>query len=143
MVYILRTSYARKYWVVFERTNKLHWWNKFINEYQHCYLLTESLGGVIKINPTLGGVSIEEYCCNITTLLDNIDYLDIIEVNVYDRNLVNPKFRGIKTCVSIIKDFLGISDLFVITPYQLRRKLNGKFLFSSQTGHISTTSSTS
>jgi hypothetical protein len=98
------------------------------NNFRHCDIL---LDNNIGIEITRNGIDIVNTDKNV--LFDKIKNTGIIIVE-YEIIKSNYSIIGLKTCVGICKDILGIKDFFIFTPYQLYKKLlkNGGKIWEKQ-----------
>lgn len=115
-------------WHVFFVKSKLRHWliNKLDPHFQHCYAVRESEGGQFWIKVDF------RYAFTDVQILPKIDYphirsIDKDAVILSIRAKINPK-KGVSTlnifnCVEQVKALLGIKAFWVITPYQLYRRL--------------------
>jgi len=107
-------------YVVFTKTDEPKWWNRIIhNEINHCYLLIPNGSRWVvieKVYQTVEAYTIE-------------DYRDILDTSIIIK--ANPKYktRGLfmlNTCVGSVKQYLGIKNPFIFTPYQLMKALSNE-----------------
>jgi hypothetical protein len=120
-------SYTRRFYVIFEPRDHISWWNWFLDkEIYHCYLVTYgNQNNTIELNTSVAGYAIRFYNVNLEDWI--LGYINttgnkmIIEARTQD--MVKPRIKGFKTCVSIIKDYLGINKFGIITSKQLYKYL--------------------
>lgn len=105
-------------YVVFEGSNS-HWVSKFLDkDINHCYILVVSGENIITINTTVKGpeVFINN---NISDILKD-SYAIKAEPCAKRHSLLM-----LNTCVGMVKQHLGISNPFIVTPLQLFKYLRG------------------
>lgn len=87
------------------------------NGFRHCDIILEN-GIAIEITRS----KISYGIVNINTIFDKIkkDSIIIIEYNIKNTEY---SLLGVRTCVGICKEIIGITDFFIFTPYQLYKKL--------------------
>jgi hypothetical protein len=119
--------------IVFGRTNYKHWIFRWINkDFQHCYAVKESLGGMfwIVINGRRSHLDVETYSKDYySRISDMTNESDIILTVVagYDISLNNAQL-SIISCSDVVKRCLGVTDWLCWTPYQLYRNIKrGKY----------------
>lgn len=115
--------------VVFKRSQseEKHFTARFLHkDFSHCYLIRECGSGSLIIDPLKWGLA---------TVYEPHDFNDVVEHHGKDATAVlmcmadyklctYPIFRGIYSCVMIVKAALGIKrSKFVVTPKQLYRLL--------------------
>ena len=104
-------------YIVFTKEQR-HWWTCFLHsEINHCYILKPFGDKLIVCGKSLRSVdlyTIDSYDCIIDKRL-------IIKAIPRERN--NGLFM-LNTCVGNIKQYLGIRNPFIWTPYQLLKRLN-------------------
>jgi len=93
-------------------------------------LLYRNVNGTssIKINPTINGTLIIPYTANVNIFYKSLlrDYnCYIYTVKHEDVQKINVMF-GVATCVSIVKNMLGIRAWWIITPRQLERYIQNR-----------------
>lgn len=87
------------------------------NGFKHCDILLEN---GIGIEITRSKISYN--IVNKNTVFDKLKKDSIIIVE-YEIKKTEYSIIGVRTCVGICKEILGIKDFFIFTPYQLYRKL--------------------
>lgn len=129
-------NYERTYYVCFRKADKWSWWHIFTGKkYAHCASFTPLVAGNwLFIDPTSGGIFIIEYLSYqhiINDLTRQFQVMLEIKTN-YDK-LYTPRAKGILTCVSVIKNMLGIKKWWIVTPKQLMKELykNGRIIWRS------------
>ena len=119
-------SYSRKYWVIFHKSNSKHWIYKYLDSFfQHVLVVSKSEGGYfwIELNPRGGNIHTNIYPANKPI---RYYYNDSVIIETWSKAYNHPQFRFWHiNCVEIVKKVLGIKDLFVLTPYQLYKKITG------------------
>ena len=118
-------KYERKFIVCFTQASVKRWWLMFCKRFSHVHLYTK-IGGIwCEISATIGGMYIREIKLSEIELKAKIifDKGEYIDYTVYAGDIDKPRAKGIKTCVSVTKDLLGIKDKFIITPDQLYRRI--------------------
>jgi len=117
--------------VIFTKSRSKHWLFKFIDsEIQHVYIMKKSEGGQFWtiINPLFSHTRIE------TVLVDDFIhprcYTGDNAVIVPIKSIVDTEQQKwsfcIFNCVEVVKSFLGIKNFFILTPYQLYKRLKGR-----------------
>lgn len=82
----------------------------------------------VKINPTISGIMMIPYTSRIQTFANSL----IEDYNCYVYRVTHQEFMkpqailGVGTCVSIVKNFLGVRAWWIITPKQLEKYLKKK-----------------
>lgn len=116
-------------YVVFMDETSL-WWLRFLKKgFRHCYLLVKLDDGMtwLEINPMSNQLFIEVY-----QFFESVDFIgdvkkvlsaEICEVNVENVGLKTAPLSFF-TCVEMVKRVIGLHNRFVITPYQLYKKIN-------------------
>jgi len=109
--------------------NQKKWWNKFLNiNYKHCFIiqvfnLFDGKEIFVVLENLYNSINIEISCIDIEDLPSLVDNLTcIVEYNI----LINPyKKQNIEpiTCVTIIKKLIGLKNIFIQTPLQLKKYL--------------------
>lgn len=116
------TVYARPVWVVFAKRGRVpKWWHLFTTEdFGHCYVLIETMGGVMRIDQSIAGMSFYEYEGTVSEYIQaNADSVtDWIRWNVLSNSSVY-HLRGLLTCVTVVKAILIKCPWWVFTPKQL------------------------
>ncbi len=109
--------YSDEVYIIFERATVKRWWLKFIHpEISHCYMIKPDKGRWIVYNKSVDKVEI--YTIN--------TYDDILAESLVVRAGRTSESKGVfnlNTCVGNIKQYLGINNPFIITPYQLLKRL--------------------
>lgn len=120
-----------KAYIIFEN-NITIWWLRFLKKgFRHCYLLL-CVGEDIwlEINPTSNQIIF-----SIHQSIPNWDYIDnlcsdrskiVLSVPLKEPPMSTAPI-GFFTCVEFTKRCLGIQNFFIITPYQLYKKLIHNF----------------
>lgn len=105
-------------YVVFEKTDTKHFFQRMIHPYiNHCYIIIPSGENMVVYNKTLKDVEIY----TINEINDILQGKIVVEV---EPNESSSKLFMINSCVGYVKQFLGITNPFVWTPFQLMRYLN-------------------
>jgi len=127
MVEYVSIDSARTYYVVFDtRRGARMFWHLFTRKgFDHVFLLSELKNGMtLVIKPTPSECLIEEWACTTefaaTYLKD-----DVVSILKYEANFSSLKVytpRGIISCVTAVKYFLGIKA-GCLTPYGLYKQL--------------------
>ena len=99
--------------VVIYRQSNDHWVSRFLHpDIRHCFLCVASRGQWIIIDYTLDGLMVD-----IVQALPKGVYYQ--EVSIDKLNLL-PVFP---TCVGMVKHILGIKNPFILTPWQLLKRI--------------------
>jgi hypothetical protein len=94
-----------------------HWWSPFLHPViKHCYILVPDRGRWI-----IYGKS-EQYF-DLFTLDDQPFKLEQVIVVKAERKQIKRGLFMLNTCVGHAKQILGINDPFILTPYQLYKRL--------------------
>lgn len=101
------------------------WWSCFLHPYiKHCEILIVDKGKYIHYNKTLGEIEIYT-----SRRMDDILQNSIL---VHAERSELKGLFSINTCVGHVKQFLGINNPFILTPYQLYKRLtHGKLITKS------------
>lgn len=121
-------SYCSKAYVVFEDNTTL-WWLKFLKkDFRHCYILipNKAMDSWLEINPMSNQLFIKHYEFSKDT--DYALYLNLIcKKHVLSFDIVSAPMKcaplAFFTCVEFTKRFFGFHNRFIITPYQLYKKI--------------------
>jgi len=120
----------RRYFVVCAESIVPHWWNRLLRPgYRHCYLLIWEGCVWLYLDPTMDRARV--------LVLDLFDGFQHPAVWIEDETarifeawptaesdrLRTPWLLGPITCVELVKAFLGISNPFIWTPWQLAQWL--------------------
>lgn len=104
-------------YVVFESSDTKHFLKRFIHPHiNHCYLIVVDGDKTIVLNKSIGSVDIYT--------IDELD--DILQTKIIIKvkpRKANRNILMINSCVGQVKQYLGISNPFILTPYQLMRTL--------------------
>ena len=108
--------------VVFFGGNKTHWWTRFLKKgYYHCFIAMDigcdKWGLIDPIMNYTDFIVVQNDKYFIKNLADKgYTYAIMKQKFVWDRKKwhIRPF-----TCVEVVKNFLGISNPFIFTPYQL------------------------
>ncbi|MDR1694568.1 MAG: hypothetical protein LBR70_05215 [Lactobacillaceae bacterium] len=115
-------------YVVFVDETSL-WWLRFLKKgFRHCYIIIEIDNGMtwVEINPMSNKMFINFY-----KFVCSYDYIGLLKSKL-DAIIYKAEVNdvGVKTaplalftCVEAAKRMLGIHDRFIITPYQLYKKI--------------------
>ena len=131
-----------KDYIIFKNSDIKRWWHRFCKKgFQHCYILhfdgyewyvLENLywGGIFYRNITLNGyifdqgVNIIPYYKELGYKIVEYDKIDVIKENIYNvGKLRTPLLFTPNTCVEYVKNYCGIRNILVNTPYQLYKYL--------------------
>lgn len=121
-------SYFSKVYVVFENNTTL-WWLKFLKkDFRHCYVLipNKTMDSWLEINPMSNQLFVKQY-----EFANNVNYARyqnlIYKKHVLEVDVLSAPIKcaplGVFTCVEFVKRFLGIHSRFVVTPFQLYKKI--------------------
>jgi hypothetical protein len=102
-----------KVYVIFEKAKTLGFLRYFLHpEISHCYIVFRDGDKWMKYNTTV----------------DYVDISELIEINGIIVSTSKLESEGhpicLNTCVSAVKRFIGLRDNFILTPYQLYKRLN-------------------
>ena len=111
---------SSKVYVVFT-DDRDHWWSRFLKKgIRHCYILVPSANRIIKFSRTAESFEL------FTTEAEK----GIIDNNYIVCSFVPKKCKRslfmLNTCVGHTKQILGITNPFILTPYQLYKYLREK-----------------
>jgi len=128
MIEYVSLDTTRTYYVIFDTyRGARRFWNWFTGkEYAHVYLLTELYGGVVlRINPLCSECSIDEWFCDIQYALDYLkpEVTSILRYTCKYNSLKLYIPRGIISCVSVTKYFLGLRGFNSFLPRSLHKQL--------------------
>lgn len=101
-------------YIVFNSSNE-KWWRIFLHKINHCYLLIPDRDRLIVYGKVYKSV-------DIYTINDYEPIINDIMIKVRIKEINNNLFM-LNTCVGIIKQFIGIRDPFLWTPYQLYKRV--------------------
>lgn len=106
------------YLIVFQKAKTLGVIRRLLHkEISHCFILIKEGSHWIKYDTNIDTVDI----CTIKTLDDIItESYKVISVN---KSQINGGFFAINTCVGAVKRFIGLRSPFILTPYQLFKRL--------------------
>lgn len=104
-------------YVVFEKASIKRWWTRFLHcDISHCYIIKPEKGRWLVCSKTLNEVEIY-----------TIDgYGDILANTIVVKTERTQRERGLfmlNTCVGSVKQYLGVRNPFIFTPYQLYKRL--------------------
>ncbi len=104
-------------YVVFEKSNAQHFFKPIIHKYiNHCYLIVPQGRYFIAYNKSVDDIEIYT--------IDKIS--DILQNKIVIKVKPKKAKKGIlmiNSCVGSVKQYLGITNPFIFTPYQLFRSL--------------------
>ena len=119
--------YKRDYYIVFTQAQNKRWWQIFTGNLSHVILITPCDDkSCMMISPSEGGMEVNYYKKSALMIaLEAVGKGSTMShkiVREYDMKL--PRFKFFRTCVGIVKDFLGINKWWIITPGQLYNELH-------------------
>lgn len=99
----------------------IHWFTR--PRFRHVYLLLPAKIGTLIVNPLAGGIRVDwapfdPAACALACVEAGL----VVAEGDTKINLCY-KWRGLITCVSVVKALIGLNDWRIITPYQLYRRL--------------------
>lgn len=104
-------------YVVFCMDDGPHWWSRFLHpEIKHCYLLIQDGETWYAANKSTHGFEVIP--------VDNVS--DIVTESIVIKSALENGRRTLfmlNTCVGYTKALMGISNPFILTPYQLYKHL--------------------
>lgn len=109
--------YSDSVYVVFSKAKSNGWMFKFLHPFiSHCFVMWEDKGQWIVYDKSVVKTSI----FTVTNHSDIIAQSIVIKVNS------NPtvSYFNLGTCVSSVKEMIGIRNPFILTPYQLFKRLS-------------------
>lgn len=121
--------YTKRLYIFFEKRPKTaprKWWHVFSADYAHCYVVINTVGGVMRIDSTYSGITMNEVGCDIFeyTAANSSRIINILCFDV-ECDTRYSSSRGIITCVSVVKAMMcSRIPWWVITPKQLYRWLS-------------------
>ena len=122
----LGEAYRYPYAMVAFGGKKTYWWTRFLRKgFYHCLVLFGDGYEWIIVDPVLGFTDlIKVKNSNAEDTLENMGYT-LLDVTV---NLNYKKVNHLRplTCVETVKRFLGITNPFIFTPYQLYKYIIDK-----------------
>lgn len=115
-------KYRRIFYVCFRKSRRWRWWHIFTgSDLQHVFLITScKYNNCVMIDSAVGGTGIWTFsrpAKQVAKQWLHVRYL------VTDRGMDEPLIIFGRTCVDIVKDFLGIKKWWIITPEQLYREV--------------------
>ena len=101
-------------YVVFTRAKNMGWFRRFLHpDISHCYAMWPDGDKWLVVDTAINKTSV-------FTLTDRNDIIgEIVKVDVKDGG----RFFGINTCVSSVKRLIGCTNPFILTPYQLYKRI--------------------
>lgn len=103
-------------YVVFSKAKDLGWIRKLLHpEISHCYVMWPEMGKWIIYDNSVNGISIFT--------------VDSVGAILADSKIIKREadqigwIFGINTCVSSVKKLIGINNPFILTPFQLYKRL--------------------
>jgi len=101
-------------YVVFTKAKNLGWLTPFLHkEISHCYVMWADCDRLLVVDQSVNKTSV------FTRDSDSDIIGELVRAKVGDGG----KLLGLNTCVSSVKRILGITNPFILTPYQLYRTL--------------------
>lgn len=105
-------------YIIFTKAKTLGIIRKLLHpEISHCFVLWKADNQWFRYDSSVDSVDI----CTVSNLSDIIDESFIIRVKKQD---TEGRILSLNTCVSSVKRFIGLRDSFILTPYQLFKRLN-------------------
>lgn len=115
-------------YVVFVDEVSLWWLHLLKRKYRHCYILFKLDEGMtwVEVNPMSN-----QLFFNVYKFVENTDYIEFVrssfDAQICEVRIANAGLKtaplGFFTCVEFVKRVIGIHDRFIITPYQLYKKI--------------------
>lgn len=123
----MSNSYERVFYVCFRRCDQWRWWQILTGKKrQHIFLITScNKQSCIIIEPSEGGTGLYY----IDTTADEVakEYrdggADVVRYVAKQKDMERPSNKILRSCVSVVKDFLGIYEFWILTPDQLYKKI--------------------
>lgn len=122
---------AKKYYVCFvgKEKNEHHWWHHITGEeFSHCFLFFQlNDTSTLVIDPRADAIVPNQWDL---TIKDSVEFIKLkylqakilsFEVEYPERALRN--WRGIYSCVTILKGILNLRKFWIVTPKQLYAEL--------------------
>lgn len=103
-------------YVVFTKAKRGDWFFKFLHkEISHCYIMYVDKGLWVVLDQSTRGL----------IAFTRTDLADIISESIIVKVKCNKIERliSLNTCVSFVKRFIGIKSIFILTPYQLLKRI--------------------
>lgn len=111
----------KEYYLIFQNSKSKKWWNLFTTDnFEHCDVLQYDTNTYMLtcISGYYNAFNIENgYITDIDKHLHKLKSYGILILKV--KKIEKQKLFMIGTCVGICKKVLGITNPFIITPYQL------------------------
>lgn len=128
MIEYISQDTTRTYYIVFDtyRGARMFWHWFTGKEYAHVYLLTELEGGtLLRINSNCSECLIDEWFCDINYAIDYLspEVTSILRYSCKYNSLKVYIPRGIISCVSVTKYFLGLRGFSSFFPRGLHKQL--------------------
>ena len=109
--------FSKEVYVVFKRAQRLGFIRRFLHpEMSHCFVLW----------PDGDNILVYDVAINHVTIFTAKSHSDIIGESIAVKVKVNPqhgRLFSLNTCVSSVKRLIGLRSMFVLTPYQLYKRL--------------------
>ncbi len=101
------------------------WYLKFLKKgFRHCFLFCGDEYQTFIIDPVCNKIEVSIVPCGVNYVIKLLTLQNVLSVKVVKK--YTPKFHlrlGIFTCVEVVKRILGISNIFIITPFRLYKYL--------------------
>ena len=116
---------TRRYWVIFSDAQEPHWWDMYTRpKFRHCFIVMQAGTGTLQVNYGGRGISVIYGEEPIQEFLGRCHAEGLTICTAF--SCPNDVFRlklELCTCVSIVKDILGIYSPWMYTPFQLYKYL--------------------
>lgn len=103
-------------YVVFTKAKSLGWIRRFLHpEISHCFVMWPECGKWIIYDQSVNAISI--------FTVDSVDAILAESIIVKAEANQVGRYYGLNTCVSAVKKLIGINNPFILTPYQLYKRI--------------------
>lgn len=114
-----------------KKMGKRRWWNIFTGrEFSHCWVVYEFGKKVVVLDPLIWGILINVHGVSLDEYMKEMQQHPLFKASCLLNIEYQPRdavcYRGIYSCVSIVKAALGIEKWNIITPRQLYLYLKGR-----------------
>lgn len=104
-------------YVVFKKAKSNGWIFKLLHkEISHCFIVIPNGSNYIVLDNSIGNLSV----FTVTTSSDILSESYVIKAKSSERL----SYVNFNTCVSFVKQMIGIYNPFIVTPYQLFKRLS-------------------
>ncbi len=109
---------SREVYVIFTKAKTLGWIGRFLHDdISHCFVMWNDGNHWLCYDTDIDKVDI----CTASSMGDIIDESYVIKTKTKN---IEGGLIALNTCVSSVKRFIGLKDRFILTPYQLYKRLN-------------------